>query len=900
MSDPQSGLNAALEGRYRIERELGAGGMATVYLARDLRHDRHVAIKVLRPELAAVIGADRFLAEIKTTANLQHPHILALYDSGHANGFLFYVMPYIEGETLREKLDRETQLGVEESVRIARDVADALDYAHRHDVIHRDIKPANILLHDGRPVVADFGIALAISAAGGGRLTETGMSLGTPHYMSPEQASADRELSARSDIYSVGCVLYEMLAGEPPHAGPTAQSVLVKILVEEPRPVSERRRTVPSNVAGAVSKAIEKLPADRFKTARAFADALADASFAYTPAEPAAKTAAGPSGVAETPGVDRPSPSTRAVLGLAIAVLGLAALAAWGWLGRPPSAERGVAIQAELTGLDLSGAAGVRLAVSPDGRWFVAGHIDESVSRDPALYVRSAGELDWRRLDGTEFGTNPTISPTGEWVAFSIEGENQINKMPLTGGAALPVAEGTAPHWGAEDVIVFERGGSLYRVDGSGGDPEVLLDSDTVYATRPHLLPNGRGVLFVKRRPGGSNSPIALFEVETGQVRELFRDGSQPLYAYGHVIFGHSDGALVAAPFDLETLDTTGSLVTVVPDVSVAPAGQVQAAVSENGTLLFGRRDVRIGTATPVWVGRDGSTVEIEPGWSVPFAINTTSIALSPEGDRLALSMEGSDRRADLWVRSLDGGQPQRVTFEGRWNRRPAWVEDGRALLFISNRRGQQEIWRVRADGSGTPDVVWGADVAIEEVAYSGGVPWVLYRTGGGGQGDDIYAVRLGIDTEPTPLAVTAANEQSPALSPDGRWLAYASDESDRDEIYVRPFPDVAGGRYLVSLNGGLEPVWGRTGRELFYKSLDDELIAVRIRAGADSTFSWEEQTALFSTSDYPASGRHQMYDVGPDDRRFVMLRLDGQLVTEWEVHLVANWFEELRRRTGS
>ena len=251
--------------------------------------------------MAAVLGAERFLTEIKTTANLQHPHILPLFDSGAADGYLYYVMPFIDGETLAGKLDREKQLGIDEAVRIARDVADALDYAHRNDVIHRDIKPANILLHDGRPVVADFGIALAVSAAGGGRMTETGLSLGTPHYMSPEQASADRDLSARSDIYSLGCVLYEMIAGQPPHTGPSAQSILVRILTDEPRPLSELRHTVPPHVAAVVAKSIEKLPADRFESARSFMDALENVDFTYepttrTPADPAAPVGGGERG----------------------------------------------------------------------------------------------------------------------------------------------------------------------------------------------------------------------------------------------------------------------------------------------------------------------------------------------------------------------------------------------------------------------------------------------------------------------------------------------------------------------------------------------------------------------------------------------------------------------------
>ncbi|MEE8537867.1 MAG: serine/threonine-protein kinase [Acidobacteriota bacterium] len=278
-------LKAALADRYTIERELGAGGMATVYLARDLKHERQVAIKVLRPELAAVLGADRFLNEIKTTANLQHPHILPLFDSGQVDGFLYYVMPYIEGETLRDKLSREKQLGIEEAVKITTEVADALDYAHRHNVIHRDIKPENILLQDGRPIVADFGIALAVSAAAGGRMTETGLSLGTPHYMSPEQATAEKDLTNRSDIYSLGAVLYEMLTGDPPHTGSSAQQIIMKIVIEEAQPVTKVRKSVPPNVAAATSKALEKLAADRFDNAAKFAEALTNPEFTSPPTQ---------------------------------------------------------------------------------------------------------------------------------------------------------------------------------------------------------------------------------------------------------------------------------------------------------------------------------------------------------------------------------------------------------------------------------------------------------------------------------------------------------------------------------------------------------------------------------------------------------------------------------------
>jgi eukaryotic-like serine/threonine-protein kinase len=280
---PPAGLLLSLADRYRIERELGAGGMATVYLAHDLRHDRDVAIKVLHSDVGAALGAERFLSEIRTTARLQHPHILPLLDSGNADGLLYYVMPVVTGETLRARLKRERQLPIADAVRLASEIASALDYAHRHGVIHRDIKPENILLHDGRPIVADFGIALAVSAAAGGRMTETGLSLGTPFYMSPEQATAEKDLTNRSDVYSLGSVLYEMLTGNPPHTGASAQQVIMKIITERAAPVTQARKSVPRNVAAAVARALEKLPADRFETAKAFADALENPAYGSRP-----------------------------------------------------------------------------------------------------------------------------------------------------------------------------------------------------------------------------------------------------------------------------------------------------------------------------------------------------------------------------------------------------------------------------------------------------------------------------------------------------------------------------------------------------------------------------------------------------------------------------------------
>ncbi|HJP57984.1 MAG TPA: serine/threonine-protein kinase, partial [Gemmatimonadales bacterium] len=267
-------LAAAVAARYRIERPLGAGGMATVYLAQDLRHNRPVAMKVLRPELSAVLGPERFLKEIEVTAALQHPHILPLFDSGEADGLLYYVMPFVEGETLRQRLERERQLSLSDAVRIAGEAAEALDYAHTRGVVHRDVKPENILLHNGHALVADFGIALAVVQAAGTRMTETGLSLGTPHYMAPEQAAGERGVDRRADVYALGAVTYEMLAGEPPFTGPTVQAIIARVVSEQPRPLTAVRRAVPEHIDAVIQTALEKVPADRFPTAAAFGAAL--------------------------------------------------------------------------------------------------------------------------------------------------------------------------------------------------------------------------------------------------------------------------------------------------------------------------------------------------------------------------------------------------------------------------------------------------------------------------------------------------------------------------------------------------------------------------------------------------------------------------------------------------
>ena len=474
MTDPVTRLNTALEGRYAIERELGEGGMATVYLSEDLKHHRKVALKVLKPELAAVVGAERFLAEIEVTANLQHPNILPLHDSGEADGFLFYVMPYVEGDTLKDRLDREHQLPVGDAVQIATDMGEALGYAHRQGVIHRDIKPANVLLLEGTPVISDFGIALAVGAAGGGRLTETGLSLGTPHYMSPEQAMGDQNVGPQTDTYALGCVLYEMLVGEPPYTGPNAQAVLGQIITGEAVSAVEKRSSVPPNVDGAIRKALEKLPADRFTSAQDFVRALGDEHFRYGELVAGAGEAVG--------GRHWKRIAVGASTVAAVTMVG------FGWSLLRPDAPRPVTrVSVDIPEDQFFHPIGGDLDLSRDGALLVyRGVGDEGRSQ---LWTRRLDALDATPIRDTDNAQYPAISPDGEEVAFQSGGA--IRVVPLQGGVSRTLTEGgvCCPAWSPDGAWLYYTDSSqgLSRLPSGGGEaPVVITEVDTAAEDQLH------------------------------------------------------------------------------------------------------------------------------------------------------------------------------------------------------------------------------------------------------------------------------------------------------------------------------------------------------------------------------------------------------------------------------
>jgi serine/threonine-protein kinase len=884
--DPR--LSTALSDRYRIERELGQGGMATVYLAEDLKHRRKVAIKVLRPELSAVIGADRFVREIQTIAALQHPHILGLIDSGEVNGTAYYVMPFVEGESLRDRLNREKQLPILDAVRIASEVASALDYAHRHGVIHRDIKPENILLHDGQALVADFGIAIAVSTAGGNRMTETGMSLGTPHYMSPEQAMGERTITARSDVYALGCVLYEMLSGDPPFTGSTAQAIVARVMTEAPRSLLTQRRTIPAHVEAAVFTALEKLPADRFEGAKAFSDALNDSRFTATTTTSSASVAR------VKPTLDRRWLYT----GMALITL-LLLVAVSGRLRPTPAApttrQRVLLWQHPAPRFLAPGAErlATQAAIAPDGSSLVFS--DRSSDSTPLMRkLRNEGES--KPLAGTEGGLSPFFSPDGEWIGFTTP-DGRLRKVPVEGGGAITLATDVDPtnpvaDW-LDDATVIYAGASqeLRRVSADGGASQpVRRDSIPLRQNIASIsaLPRSRGVLYTAC-PGNCAiaSSVYVYDFAADSGRMLVAGAAGVWYSpTGHLLYTDRVGGLYAMGFDAKALKVTSPAKPVIEDVLPSTL-----AISRSGTVLYSLSSGSTSSEL-VLVSLDGTAVPIDSTWRADFQYP----ALSPDGKAIAVSL-GDGSSTQIWIRRADATR-QKLTQTGTVNWRPNWAPDGRSIVFLSNMRSgtqgsdDQDVYRMPIDGSAPAELLDHHIYGLWEAELSRDEQWLVMRSDEAGSDANIRARRLRGDTALFPVVVDRNISTMFSLSPDGHWLAYGSDVTGRREVYVTPFPG-ATSTNLVSRDGGSEPRWSHSGRQLFFKS-GNQLMVVDVTPGA--TFAAGSPRPLFSVSGYRSARNRQQYDVAPDDRHFVMIR-ESTGDARSNVVYVENWFEELKAR---
>jgi eukaryotic-like serine/threonine-protein kinase len=879
LSDAAERLSAALADRYVIEREIGRGGMATVYLARDIRHERKVAIKVLDPELGAVLGADRFLAEIRVTAKLQHPNLLPLFDSGQAAGLLFYAMPYVEGESLRQRLDRERQLPVADALRIATDIAGALDYAHRHNVIHRDIKPENVLLHDGRAMVADFGIALAVQSAGAQRMTQTGLSLGTPQYMSPEQAMGERTIDARSDIYALGAVLYEMLTGDAPFTGSSVQAIVAKVLNERPTPVRTLRDSVSPSVEYAVLTALAKLPADRYATAKEFADALdakASNDRAWSQPKPASQS-----------GWRSPLVLTLAAL---LAIVG--SIATWqAFTNRRAPSEVTVRFPIEISRyVSVGSAVGSGMAISPDGRTlaYIAGSTDASSQQ---VLVRSMDDPQSRPIPGTEAAQGVFFAPNGK--SIGVWGNGRLSRVPLDGGAPLLIASGigfTGASWGSSGRIVLSIHGRLMAFAETGGPmTPVAGDSAGRHEDYPVFLDDGQTVAVVSGLDGQTQvRDIVAVSLRTGQRTPTGVAGTFVLGVMDRVLlYVTSTRQLMGVRFNQRTLKAVGTPTQLMTIPGSATANQPAVAMSPAGTLAYAggssaselvRVDTR-GVATPV-------TSEVRL-YGNP--------RLSPDAKRIVFSI-GEGNLSSVWL--YDIAAKTMLHFSPDSASRPEWSGDGRRVIYrrtaspnIASAAARSALWWRPIDNSepAAPVFVAGNGDLWEGVMTADGRGLVIQRDDASlGTGADVV-YRSMTDSTFVEIAATAGTETQGRPSPDGQWVAYqAATPGGPSQVIVKSISG-KGSETVVSQGFGTEPVWSRDRKHLYYR---DGQQFVEVAYTASPEFRILSRTPLFADAYNYSSGPHANYDVYPDGSGFLALR-----PTERHRLIVAhNWRTELRK----
>jgi serine/threonine-protein kinase len=794
-------------------------------------------------------------------------------------------------------LDREKQLPLDEAVRIAVAAANALSYAHQHGVIHRDLKPENILLQHGQPVIADFGIALAVSNAGGQRVTQTGLSLGTPQYMSPEQATGDRSIDGRIDIFSLGAVLYEMLTGEPPHTANTAQAIIARLMTERPRPVRAVRDTVPEYIELAIDVALAKLPADRFSTAADFALALqGDARVLPT----AAVRHVSASSVAAAK--RRPTMLLRVIPWIVAAAAIVVAAFAWTRPTPRGRATRFVMVLPDSARL-MEVIGGVRIALSRDGAQlaYVAGTRGFGTVGFGVLYIRALDDTVSRIVRGTERGTSPVFSPDGSRLAFLANGK--LMTVSTTGGTPAALADSVSgtSDWTEQNEIFFTRVGTgeLWRVSGDGGVPVRIAGPDRAHGigflASPHVLPGGKAILVTTfaEVPASTTARLAIVTLPGGVITDLKQPGTSARYSNGYIVFGR-DGSMHAAPFSLRSLRMTGPAVPFISGVNLRSGAGLEFALANDGTMAYVAGALGVASQL-VAVDRQGAERRV-----IQKAGLYSWPRLSPDGKRIAVEIGVGTGVFDVWLFDIASQAQSRLTNNFSGVRPLGWSADGTRVGYLAVEGGGTSVVKRRVawvpwDVSGPPEPITEvlSPANIEDASVGPAHGYVAIRLKGYTQPGDIVIAPLDSVSAVRSFAATSADEETPRLSPDGKLLAYASDETGTYEVYVRPVSG-PGPRVLISAGGGSEPVWTRDGRGLYYRGPERMMFAT-LTTG--SPIGVAKRDTLFLDT-YRKEFKAVQYDVFPSGQELLMMKLESQ--SGGRPTIVVNWPALLKRRGSS
>jgi len=886
--------NGTKLGPYEIVAPLGAGGMGEVYRARDTRLERTVAIKILPAQFSSdPLRKQRFEREAKTISSLNHPNICVLFDVGHQDGTDYLVMECVEGDTLAKRLEKGP-LALDQVLKFGAQIADGLDKAHRSGVVHRDLKPGNIMLTSTGAKLLDFGLAkpamaqasvatLTAAATQTTPVTQEGTIVGTFQYMSPEQIEG-KELDGRSDIFSLGAVLYEMLTGQRAFPGKSQLSVASAILEKEASPISSIKPMTPPALDHAIKKCLAKVPDERWQSASDLSSEL------KWIAEGGSQVTSGTGDAAK--GIRA---RWRGALLWGVASLVLAAitgLAIWNLKTLPlgPVSRTMITLP---PGQRLAALDQPAVVLSPDGTRlaYVA-----TQGGPQQIYLRAMDSLEARAIPGTEGATAPFFSPDGQWLGFFAG--NKLKKVPVSGGAVLTLGETTfvgGASWGSQGMIAFAPSWAsvLQQMSDAGGPPQRLtrLEKGEFSHRWPEFLPGGKAVLFATTESSfnWTNAQVAVQTDGTGGRRNLIQSATHPRYApSGHLLYAQG-GSLMAVPFDHQQLAVMGAAVPVVERVLQSrTSGAAQYSFSTTGSLVYVPGGIQEDERRLVWVTRNGA--------EVPLAVPAHAYIfprLSPDGRRVAVVI--AEQEAQVWLHDLSRETLTRFTFEGNRNLNSVWTPDGKRIAFLSNKEGpgKSAIYWQWADGSGGLERLANSEYARVPMSWSPDGQLLAFMENNPTTGYDIWVLRLA-DRKAQPFLRTPFNESVPRFSPDGRWLAYISNESGRYEIYVQPYPG-PGGKWQISTEGGTEPAWNPNGRELFYRS-GNKMMTVEITTRPSFTAS--KPRALFEGRYEPSPATTPNYDVSRDGQRFLMLKPNEQEVSApTQINVVLNWFEELKRR---